>query len=370
MITFSLTLFAACQPFEAYWYQVDPFWLATHDYQCIDDPANLLAASIISVIQDFLVAGLPTLMFARMDIPFRQKLAMAAVFAVGFFLCITGCLRIVYIHEIFYSTYDVTWRAGEAWYWTAVEGLLATVVASVPALKVFIQRHLGSIIRSYTYGATDASPKPMSRGAGRFSMRGSRRMSGGRGWARAQSEDGNDVENSRRAARGPAVPLERVTERPSKESHSPNSPVDQARKITEADLYEEDMHVQDPGPHNQGQHQKVASTRQQALKSHPTGKIPPRRSSPPKHPPPSTPLPPISPTSPSSHADFEPLPNSPDRKGHGTWMSDRTSECSEASTASTYYGHRPDNPTFDPDIQALPTLSEQETRAMGLEKPS
>jgi hypothetical protein len=53
-------------------------------------------------------------------------------------------LRIYYIYKTFYTTYDVAWQAEGAWIWTAVEAMLAVCIASLPALKVFFKKVLGS----------------------------------------------------------------------------------------------------------------------------------------------------------------------------------------------------------------------------------
>jgi hypothetical protein len=87
-ITFELTLFLGCRPIDSFWNQVDPIWITTHvegvDYHCFSEPANALAASGISIVQDFLACGLPIILFWKLKLPFRQKAALAAVFGVGF----------------------------------------------------------------------------------------------------------------------------------------------------------------------------------------------------------------------------------------------------------------------------------------------
>jgi hypothetical protein len=85
-IIFWINLFIGCRPFNAFWNQVNLFWVAANKgkYQCINEPANLLAAAIISVIQDFIACGVPTILFWKLRIPKRQKIALAAIFGVGF----------------------------------------------------------------------------------------------------------------------------------------------------------------------------------------------------------------------------------------------------------------------------------------------
>jgi hypothetical protein len=87
-ITFEMTLFLGCHPIDSFWNQVDLIWGTTHiegvDYHCFSEPANALAASGISIVQDFMACGLPVVLFWKLNLPFRQKAALAAVFGVGF----------------------------------------------------------------------------------------------------------------------------------------------------------------------------------------------------------------------------------------------------------------------------------------------
>ncbi|KAI9726795.1 MAG: hypothetical protein M1828_000651 [Chrysothrix sp. TS-e1954] len=155
IITFTFTLFFTTRPFNAFWNQVNPVWEANHSYSAVSESSIILAASAFSIVQDFLVAGTPTLLFYRLQIPFKQKCALGAIFIIGFFLCIAGVLRIVYIRRIFFDTYDVTWQTQDVWAWTAVETLIGTIVASAPALKVLFRRYF--YVFAYTYGSNSPS---------------------------------------------------------------------------------------------------------------------------------------------------------------------------------------------------------------------
>jgi len=101
MTTITFTIVFSCIPFSAFWDQVVSSRPTSIVYHCIDEGAILLAASAISVVQDFIIALLPMLLLWRLQIKIRQKTFLSATLAVGFFLCITGILRIVYIYKIF-----------------------------------------------------------------------------------------------------------------------------------------------------------------------------------------------------------------------------------------------------------------------------
>jgi hypothetical protein len=68
------------------------------DYHCLNEPADLLAASAVSIVQDFIVCGMPTVLFWKLQLPRRQKIALGAVFGVGF-LYVIHSLQMVVCHK-------------------------------------------------------------------------------------------------------------------------------------------------------------------------------------------------------------------------------------------------------------------------------
>jgi hypothetical protein len=87
-IALMLPLFLGCRPLNAFWNQVDFTWAETHiegrDYECFDEPADLLSAAAISIVQDFIACFMPSILFWKLQLPFRQKVALGALFAIGF----------------------------------------------------------------------------------------------------------------------------------------------------------------------------------------------------------------------------------------------------------------------------------------------
>jgi len=108
MVAFIFCLCFGCIPFSAIWNELDPTWPGQGKYQCLDEGAALLSASIISVCQDFVTALLPFLLLHRLQISKHQKVAVGCVLATGVVVCFTGVVRIYYISECFYKTYDTT----------------------------------------------------------------------------------------------------------------------------------------------------------------------------------------------------------------------------------------------------------------------
>jgi len=145
MVPFLFTIFFNCQPINAMWNQVDLSWVGSHygKYACVSELGTLLAGTGVSVVQDFIACGLPSILFWKLRISRMQKLLLGSIFAVGFFICICGVLRIAYISVLYTSTYDLTWESQSIWLLMGVEANLAIICASAPALKAYFSRFLG-----------------------------------------------------------------------------------------------------------------------------------------------------------------------------------------------------------------------------------
>lgn len=142
-ITYIFVLCFECDPINAFWDQLSLEWaFGAVKYHCINEGEHYISACIMSVIQDFMAALLPSWLFFKLHIPKRQKIALACVFLIGFVTCIVGIIRAYYVHVIFYQSYDVPYYAWTTWLTTGLEVLLGTMCASAPPLKMFFKRML------------------------------------------------------------------------------------------------------------------------------------------------------------------------------------------------------------------------------------
>lgn len=81
---FILMGFVACTPMDAFWKKMDPNWMQSHDFTCFDEGADFISSTSISVVEDTVVCILPLLVVSRLQMPRKQKLALVAIFGVGF----------------------------------------------------------------------------------------------------------------------------------------------------------------------------------------------------------------------------------------------------------------------------------------------
>lgn len=85
-LVFFTMLFFVCRPFHAYWKLADYTWLYDHkgDFTCWPEGLILVISAAISAFQDVVACFLPMILFWKLRIPMRQKIALGAIFALGF----------------------------------------------------------------------------------------------------------------------------------------------------------------------------------------------------------------------------------------------------------------------------------------------
>ncbi|KAF3314586.1 hypothetical protein TWF173_004670 [Orbilia oligospora] len=133
VIYFVMVIFY-CVPIRAYW---QPFDLP--DAKCLSDGYALVSNAAVNIALDSWLWIMPLPVVCKVHLPTRQRLGLIGVFALGFFVCIAGALRLYYVAITAYS-YDKTWDGFNAWIWTALESDVGIICASLPALKPLVTK--------------------------------------------------------------------------------------------------------------------------------------------------------------------------------------------------------------------------------------
>lgn len=110
-ITFTITNFAGCHPFSAFWNQYLLGWFMRHEYHCINESAVVVSAFAISSAQDFWIALLPIALVYNLRIPRKQKVALIALFTLAILTCITSVIRIIFVVKGYGGKYDVVCKS-------------------------------------------------------------------------------------------------------------------------------------------------------------------------------------------------------------------------------------------------------------------
>ncbi len=87
-IIITCLLLFSCRPIDAAWMRMNPMYTKT--FTCIDVPATARASALINVIFDFIITALPLLFLSQLQIQRKQKLAISALFALGFLSVLPG----------------------------------------------------------------------------------------------------------------------------------------------------------------------------------------------------------------------------------------------------------------------------------------
>ena len=83
-LAITVVILTGCKPLSSFWNQVDFLWAYSHDYKCVNEASVVVFAAVISMVQDFIVFLMPMVVFWKLNITFRQKLALTLLFSVGF----------------------------------------------------------------------------------------------------------------------------------------------------------------------------------------------------------------------------------------------------------------------------------------------
>ncbi|GME65302.1 putative integral membrane protein [Neofusicoccum parvum] len=202
LLVFSVVLFLTCYPFQAYWLQFDIVWVQQNTYRCLNEAATTVVANAISILQDFIACGLPSVLLWKLQMRKKQKVLLACLLGLGILPCLAGVLRLVYTVRL-YSTYDSTWAAYPVLAWTVVETHLGILCASAPALHSYAKE----ASRSQAWSSTLNLFKSLSDRSYRRSTSGGRRSHGYSASGHIElSEHGGSAASKGAARRGGVLP--------------------------------------------------------------------------------------------------------------------------------------------------------------------
>ena len=80
---FFFALIFTCHPVAGHWRYFDIAWRFKHKLTCNDEGAILVGVVIVGTLQDFLIWTLPILLIWNLQMPRRQKFALAGLFGIG-----------------------------------------------------------------------------------------------------------------------------------------------------------------------------------------------------------------------------------------------------------------------------------------------
>ena len=122
--------------------------------------------SITDLLTDVMVLVLPLPMIARLQMPLKQKMAVAGMFLLGTLVCVTSAVRLgvflTLLPEFPKHLSDITYYQAPLGYWSFIEGSLSVVSACLPTLRPLFshsRRKKTSYVHPSTRSGADASKR-------------------------------------------------------------------------------------------------------------------------------------------------------------------------------------------------------------------
>ncbi|KAM0540619.1 hypothetical protein ACHAPJ_013563 [Fusarium lateritium] len=122
-------------------------WDLTIEGECIEKTVPVLLLAVCNIVVDCFVLCLPIRIVQPLQIPLRQKISLAVLFATGGFIIIVSIRRATVTYPILHAT-DYTWKLPEQLILSFIEVNGGLVCVSVPALKPFCMRYIPFLISS------------------------------------------------------------------------------------------------------------------------------------------------------------------------------------------------------------------------------
>lgn len=129
--------------------------------ECLDSRSVYLGGSLPNVILDFALVAMPLPYVWRLHAPLAQRVILAGMFALGFFICIVSIVRLTITMNIVGSK-DTTYDLKDFIMWSVVEINIGLVCSCLPSMRPLLRAiglsRLFSSIRSHGTPATPATP--------------------------------------------------------------------------------------------------------------------------------------------------------------------------------------------------------------------
>ncbi|KAH6847773.1 hypothetical protein B0I37DRAFT_445966 [Chaetomium sp. MPI-CAGE-AT-0009] len=121
-----------CIPIQSFWDYSIP------ERMCFPQRGKMLADTTVNAALDVAIFCLPLPVLRTLTLPWRQKLWLCFVFALGILVCIASLLRFHFL-DFTLLMEDPPWVAADISTWANVEINLAIIIACIPTLKPLVE---------------------------------------------------------------------------------------------------------------------------------------------------------------------------------------------------------------------------------------
>ncbi|KAM7220269.1 hypothetical protein V8F06_004411, partial [Rhypophila decipiens] len=114
-------------------------------HRCIDVHALGFTTAAMSIAQDLVIIVMPLPLLAKLNVSRRCRLGIMIMFSLGVFVLITSSVRLWSLYS-FGESANPTWDYTDVIIWTGLEVAVSIIVTSLPAIRVLINRRIGSVL--------------------------------------------------------------------------------------------------------------------------------------------------------------------------------------------------------------------------------
>ncbi|PMD35024.1 hypothetical protein L207DRAFT_497048 [Hyaloscypha variabilis F] len=137
-IAFLFAVILQCMPLSSLW---DPFIAKK---QCISLSLLIYIGAALSIFEDIVIMLLPIFELKGLNLGLRKRIALAFMFALGSFSCVTSMIRLKYV--IGYGTsVDQSWTNVDVVIWSEVETYTAVMCSCLMCIRPLVLKYLPNI---------------------------------------------------------------------------------------------------------------------------------------------------------------------------------------------------------------------------------
>ncbi|KAL4921364.1 hypothetical protein BDW62DRAFT_197942 [Aspergillus aurantiobrunneus] len=141
----------ACNPVAKSWN------VAITGGYCMNRNAFYFANAGLGIFTDFATVLVPVPWLRRLQMPLRQKIAIACILATGCFVGVVSCIRLSSLYTLS-KTSDLTWATTNALMWCVIELNLGITGGCVTAMRPFVRRYFPRLLGLSSSSGGNAYP--------------------------------------------------------------------------------------------------------------------------------------------------------------------------------------------------------------------
>ncbi|PVH76144.1 hypothetical protein DL98DRAFT_465509 [Cadophora sp. DSE1049] len=167
-----------CAPIRFYWKR----WDNEHKGKCMDINALGWANAGISIALDVWMLALPMTQLVNLNLHWKKKLSVAAMFGVGAFVTVVSIVRLQSLVK-FSNSINPTWDYIAIGYWSTIEINVGIICACMPSIRLLLLRAFPRFMgttkdRSYAYSHNRSGANQKIPGSGSGGSKGGSSGSG------------------------------------------------------------------------------------------------------------------------------------------------------------------------------------------------